>query len=155
MPGGVDQVELEVLPGPIGVWQGDGVALDGNAPFTLEIHGVQDLFPEIPGAYQTGVLDEAVGQGGFPVIDVGNDAEVTGLAHISPSSTPEYRAASIAGEFVHLSHSGEEVNPMMLGLYPFVNLKLGSQLITFPTIKVYFQTPFIPFSPNAALNFLK
>jgi len=122
VPGGVDQVELEVLSGPTGVRQGDGVALDGNAPFTLEIHSVQDLVPKIPGAYETGMLDETIGQGGFAVIDVGNDAEVTGLAHISPSSTPEYRAASIAGEFVHLSHSGEEVNRVTLGVFPFFQL---------------------------------
>jgi hypothetical protein len=29
------------------------------------------------------MLDEAIGQGGFAVINVGNDAEVAGLVHIS------------------------------------------------------------------------
>jgi hypothetical protein len=110
VPGGVDQVEFEVLPGPAGVWQGDGVALDGNAPFTLQIHSVQDLVPEIPVAYESGVLDKAISQGGLAVIDVGDDAKVAGLGHSSLSSTPEDRAASIAGEFDHLSYSGEEVN---------------------------------------------
>ena len=84
MPGGVDQIELKVLPGPAGVGQGDGVAFDGNAAFTLQIHSVQDLVPEIPVAYETGVLDEAIGQGGLAVIDVGDDAKVAGLAHGPP-----------------------------------------------------------------------
>ena len=110
MPGGVDQVEFEVLPVPAGVWQSDGVALDSNAPFTLEIHSVQDLVPEFPVAYEAGILDEAIGQGGLAVIDVGNDAEVAGLGHSSPSSTPEDRATLVAGGFDHLSYSGEEVN---------------------------------------------
>jgi len=105
VPGGVDQIELEVLPGLTCIRQGDGVALDGYAPLTLEIHGVQDLVPEVPGAYETGVLDKAIGQGRLAVINVGNDAEVTRLSHVSPSSTPEDR-----GGLVHLSHSGEEVN---------------------------------------------
>jgi hypothetical protein len=68
------------------------------------------LVPEVPSAYQAGVLDKAIGQGGLAVIDVGNDAEITGLAHVSPSATPEDRAPSIGGGLVHLSHSGEEVN---------------------------------------------
>jgi len=110
VPGCVDQVELKVLPGPAGVWQGDGVTLDGDAPFTLEIHGVQDLIPEVPVAYEIGVLDEAICQGGFSVIDMSDDTEVAGLVHSSPSFTPEDRKASISGEHDHLSYSGKEVN---------------------------------------------
>ena len=101
MAGGIDQIELEVLSCPTGIRQGNSVTLDGNAPFSLEIHSVQDLVPEIPLTYETGVLDKAVGQGGLAVIDVGNDAEVTGLVHISPYSIPQDR-----GRLVHLSYSG-------------------------------------------------
>jgi len=89
VPGCVDQVELKILPGPASVWQGDGVALDGNAPFALEIHGVQDLIPEVPVAYEIGVLNEAICQSGLSVIDMSDDAEVAGLAHDSPFSTPK------------------------------------------------------------------
>ena len=92
MPGGVDQVEFKILPVQAGVRQSDGVAFDSNAPFTLKIHSVQDLVPEFPVAYEAGILDEAIGQGGLAVIDVGNDAEVAGLGHSSPSSTPKDRA---------------------------------------------------------------
>ena len=44
------------------------------------------------------------------MIDMGDDAEVAGLDHSSPSFAPGDRAASIAGESDHLSYSGEEVN---------------------------------------------
>jgi hypothetical protein len=60
------------------------VTFNGNAAFALQIHSVQDLVPEIPVAYETGVLDETIGQGGLAVIDVGYDAKVSGLAHGPP-----------------------------------------------------------------------
>jgi hypothetical protein len=60
------------------------VALDGDAAFTLKIHGVQNLIPELPVTYETGVLDKAVRQGGLAVINVGNDTKVAGLDHGPP-----------------------------------------------------------------------
>ena len=96
------------MPGPAGVGQGDSVALDGDAAFTLEIHSVQDLVPKIPVAYETGVLNKAIGQGGLAMIDVGDDAKVAGLAHGPPILE---QAVQLRGRVVHVSQSGEEVNP--------------------------------------------
>ena len=40
MSRGVDQVEVKFFPFFIGIGQGDGIALDGDAPFPFDVHGV-------------------------------------------------------------------------------------------------------------------
>ena len=95
MSGGVDQIKLEVFSGLTGVGQGNGVTFDGDAAFTLKIHSVQDLVSEIPVAYETGVLNKAIGQSGLAVIDVGDDAKVAGLAHGPPVLEGAARAGAV------------------------------------------------------------
>ena len=53
------------------------VALDGDTPFTLEIHRIEDLIAEIAIGDAATALDQPVGQSGLPVVDVGYDAEVS------------------------------------------------------------------------------
>ena len=67
----VDQVELVALP-----LHPHGLRLDRDAPLALEVHRVEDLRAHV--AVRDGVreLEDPVGQGGFPVVDVGDDREV-------------------------------------------------------------------------------
>jgi hypothetical protein len=81
MARGIDQVQLVLLAVLCLVRQSQGVALDGYASFPLKIHAVQDLIAKLPGAHQTRMLDKAIRQGGFPVIDVCDDAEVSYMLH--------------------------------------------------------------------------
>jgi hypothetical protein len=39
------------------------------------------LVAKLPIINQAGVLNQTIGQGGFPVIDMGNDAEISDLPH--------------------------------------------------------------------------
>ncbi len=79
---GVDQIQV-VAPAILGlVGQADCLALDGDAPFALDIHGVQDLILEIPGRHDVRGLDQAIREGRFPVIDMGDDAEVANKVHL-------------------------------------------------------------------------
>ena len=76
MSGSVDKVEnVLIAVAVIGVHL-DGVALDGNSPFPFQLHIVQDLILHIPLGEGMRHLQQAVGQSGLAVINVGNDAEV-------------------------------------------------------------------------------
>ena len=76
MARGVDEVEIVGDAVVAGVREADGVALDGDAPLPLDVHGVQDLVPELTFSHHAGPLDKAVRQGGLAVVDMGDDAEV-------------------------------------------------------------------------------
>ena len=73
---GVNQVELVGLPVLRLVEEGDAVRLDGDAALALEVHRVEQLVPELAVADAAAALDQPVGERGFPVINVRDDAEV-------------------------------------------------------------------------------
>ena len=77
MAGGVDEVELIGFPivGGIGDFYRPG--LNGNAPLPFDVHVVQQLLLHVPEGHGAGLLQDPVGQGGFPVVNVGDDAEIT------------------------------------------------------------------------------
>ena len=75
--GGVDQVEGVLDPSDL-VAHVDRVGLDSDAALAFEVHGVEDLLAHLAPAEGGGEFQHAVGQGGFAVVDVGDDAEVTG-----------------------------------------------------------------------------
>ena len=56
--------------------QADVLGLDGDAPLPLEVHRVEVLGPHVAGVDRPGELEDAVGEGRLPVVDVGDDAEV-------------------------------------------------------------------------------
>ena len=80
MAGGVNQVEYIVDAGIGAVVQPDGLGLDGNAPLPLQVHFVKELVLLVPIGNRSGILKEAVGQGRFAVVDVGNDGEIADSA---------------------------------------------------------------------------
>jgi hypothetical protein len=59
----------------------NGVALDGDATFALQIHIIERLGGHIPIADGFGKLKESIGQGAFAVVNVGNDAKVAYVLH--------------------------------------------------------------------------
>jgi hypothetical protein len=59
------------------------VCLNGNAPLTLKIHRIQDLRRHFALSQATAHLDEAVGQGGFTMVDVGNDGKITDMTQVT------------------------------------------------------------------------
>ena len=61
----------------VAVHDGDGGGFDGDAAFTLNIHGIEDLLAGFAVGDGVGGLQKAVGQRGLAVVDVGDDAEVT------------------------------------------------------------------------------
>jgi len=81
MPRGVDEVEREGFTCAAGVGKDHGLALDRDPAFPFNVHVIQDLIAKLALVHQPGVLDQPVGQGGFAVIDVGDDAEVPNMLH--------------------------------------------------------------------------
>src|SRR5207248_1807162 len=69
--GCVDQVDDVAL-----VLEADVLGLDGDAPLALDVHRVEVLGPHVPRVDGVAVLEDAVGQGRFAVIDVGDHADV-------------------------------------------------------------------------------
>lgn len=81
MPGGVDEVQLVDLPVLRRVRQGHRLRLDRDATLALDRVGVEHLGFHLARLKAAAQLDDPVGQGGFPVVDVGNDGEVADIPH--------------------------------------------------------------------------
>lgn len=78
VPGGVEEVEFVGDAVVRLVVHCDGMGLDGDALFPLEFHGVEELVLLLAFGDGLGVLEESIGERGFPVIDVGDDGKVPG-----------------------------------------------------------------------------
>ena len=74
--GRVDEVELVFLAVLGAVMQANALGLDGDAALALEVHRIEDLRGHLALGERAGQLEQAVGQGGFAVVDVRDDAEV-------------------------------------------------------------------------------
>ena len=76
MARGVDEVELvfDAIEGAVG--HVHRLALDGDAALALQLHLVEELRLHVLRADGSGDFEEAVGQGGLAVVDVGDDAEI-------------------------------------------------------------------------------
>jgi hypothetical protein len=59
----------------------NGVALDGDAPFSLQIHVIQRLLLQLAVRDGAGGVQEPIGQRAFAVVDVCNDAEIADVVH--------------------------------------------------------------------------
>jgi hypothetical protein len=58
--------------------------LDGNSPFLLNIHGIEQLRVHVAFGHRASNLKHAVGQGRFAVVDVRNNTKISdmGLLHV-------------------------------------------------------------------------
>ena len=79
MAGGVDEVE-QVGVAVLGlVGDADGLRLDGDAALALDVHAVEVLVALFAVRHQPGDFEDAVGKRRFPVVDVGDDAEIADM----------------------------------------------------------------------------
>ena len=72
----VDEVELVILPVLCRIVQGNGARLDGDAALALQLHVIQKLGLHLALVHGLGTFQDAVGQGGLAVVDMGDDAEI-------------------------------------------------------------------------------
>ena len=79
MPGGVDEIEFIVLAVVGMIGHGDGVRLDGDAALPFEIHAVEQLILHVPQSDRARFFEDAVGERGLAVVDMGDDAEISGV----------------------------------------------------------------------------
>ena len=80
MAGGVDEVELVDLAAARRIVEGDALGLDGNAALALDIHGIEHLLRHLPLAQAPAVLDKAVREGGFAVVNVRDNRKIADVA---------------------------------------------------------------------------
>ena len=80
--GRVDEVQLVGLAVLLRlVIKSDRLGLDGDAALALELERIEDLVLHFAGFEAAADLDEAVGQRGLAVIDVGDDREIAYALH--------------------------------------------------------------------------
>ena len=58
----------------------DVLGLDGDAPFPLDVHGVEVLLAHLPGIDRSGDLEDAIRQGRLAMVDVADDGEIADIA---------------------------------------------------------------------------
>ena len=76
VPGSIDQVELVSLAILRGVHHTDGMGLNGNAAFALQVHGIEHLRLHLARSERPGQLQQAVRQRGFAVVDMRDDGKI-------------------------------------------------------------------------------
>ena len=76
----VDEVENIFLSILCPIHGTHSLCLDGDAPFSLQVHVVQHLCLHLSAGEQTGLLDDAVCQGGFTVIYMCHNTKIADLA---------------------------------------------------------------------------
>ncbi len=71
------------------------MGLDRDAPFALEVHGIEQLVLGVTLRNRPGEFEQTVGERGLPVIDMGDDAEIPGECdgHCEPETMREPAAA--------------------------------------------------------------
>ncbi len=77
----IDQVQVIDLPVPRLVAQGRRLGLDGDTPLALDIHRVENLGFHLAVGQAAAQVNDAISQGRLPVVDVGNDGEVSYMFH--------------------------------------------------------------------------
>ena len=82
MAGRVDEVQDVLLAVLRRVFDPDGLRLDGDAAFPLDIHAVEHLGLHVAFGDGARELDQPVGQRGFAVVDMRHDGEVTDLCKL-------------------------------------------------------------------------
>ena len=88
MSWGVDQVQLVALPILGLVVHRDRMGLDGDATLLFQVHRIQMLCLERPILDSSRRLEQSVRQGGLPVVDVGDDAEIANVCGVHRGAEP-------------------------------------------------------------------
>ena len=82
--GGIHEVQVVLAPDLILVRQSNGLRLDRDPAFALDVEVVEKLVPKVALGDQARSLNQTIGKRGFSVVDVGDDAEIANLRHTSP-----------------------------------------------------------------------
>ncbi len=82
VPGSIQEVELVHFAIPGEVVHAHRMGLDGDAALAFQIHGVQHLGLHLPRRQRAGQFEQAVGKGGFAVVNVGDDREIADVLAI-------------------------------------------------------------------------
>lgn len=80
MSGSVDKIERVALAVE-SVVHLDGVALDGDASLTLELHIVEHLGLKVFSGHGIGIFKKTVGKGAFAVVNMRDYAEIADILH--------------------------------------------------------------------------
>ena len=89
--GRVDQVELVGAAVAGGVLERGGLRLDRDAALALDVHRVEHLRFHLAVGETAATLDQAIGEGRFAVVDVGDDRKIANLIHASRARSAEQR----------------------------------------------------------------
>ena len=77
--GGVDQVQ-DVIFAIVGfIIDANGVGFDGDATLAFDVHGVKHLGLHVTVFDGTGLLDEPICEGRFPMVNVRDDGEIADM----------------------------------------------------------------------------
>ena len=80
--GRVDEVQHVGMAVLRGVFDADGVGLDGDAALALDVHRVEQLVLHVALGHGAGELDQPVGERRLPVVDMGDDGEVADMGEL-------------------------------------------------------------------------
>src|SRR3569623_1232000 len=78
----IDQIQLVFLAVLRLVVHRYGVGLDRNAPLPLEVHRIEQLVLHLTRRDRSRAMQQPVAQGGLPMIDMGDDAEIPYMSRI-------------------------------------------------------------------------
>ncbi len=96
MAGGVDQVQHIGFAVLGGIIDPNGLRLDGDAALALDVHAVQHLRLHVAQGDGVRLLDQAVGERGFPVVDMRDDGEITDVCKVCHA--PDMQGFAQAGK---------------------------------------------------------
>ena len=82
MPRGIHQVQMIGLAVLGLVFQAHGLSLDRNPALALKLHIVEHLFGHLTLSQPATLLDQAVGQSRFPVVDMSHDGEISDMGKV-------------------------------------------------------------------------
>ncbi len=66
-----------IEPATTMIFQAHGVSFDRNPALSLQVHVVQNLFSHLALGKRSRQFEQAVRQGGFAMVDMGNDGKVS------------------------------------------------------------------------------
>ena len=92
----VDEVQDIFLAVVGAVIQTHGARLDGDAALTLELHGVEDLVLHLTLVHGVALLEQAVCQRGFAVVNMGDDGKIPDVVQIGHGATSYFMNLSMA-----------------------------------------------------------
>ena len=101
----VHQVQLIHLPVFGFVVEPDGLRLDRDATFALDIHRVEDLLLHIAVRNVAAELDQPVGKCRFAVVDVCNDREIANFAEVGHGAVLSIGTLCAKGAYLALKAS--------------------------------------------------